>query len=147
MKYHTTIRSDGNNTGIDVPPEILEALSAGKKPPVRVTLNGYTYRNTVATVSGRYVISLSKEHRTAAGVAGGDSLDVEVKVDTTPREVEVPEDFQAALDADPAAKQFFEGLSYSNKSRNVLAVTGAKSADTRARRIEKAIENFREGKA
>lgn len=147
MKFHTTIKTDGNNTGIEVPPEIIEALGAGKKPPVSVTVNGYTYRSTVAVMGGRYMISLSKEHRTAAGVAGGEGHDVDLEVDTAPRVVEVPDDLQAALDADPAAKAFFEKLSYSNKLRNVLAITGVKSAETRARRVEKTISNFREGKA
>lgn len=147
MIFHTTIKGEGNNTGIKVPPEVVEALGAGKKPPVRVTLKGYTYRSSIATMGGVFMISLSKENRTNAGVAAGDELDVEVELDTVPREVEIPEDLAAALEADPVAKQFFDGLSYSNRLRNVLAINAAKAADTRARRIEKTVANFREGKA
>jgi hypothetical protein len=147
MKYKAVIRQNGKTaTGIPVPPEIVEALGAGKKPPVRVTVNGYTYRTSIATVSGEYMMSLSAENRAAAGVKGGDAVEVTVEVDTQPREVELPPDFAAALEADAEAKRFFEGLSYSNKRRFVLPIQDAKSAETRQRRIEKTIVSLREGK-
>ena len=98
-------------TGIEVPSEVIDALGKGKKPPVVVTVGGYTYRNTVAVMGGRYMIALSKQHREAAGVAGGDEIDVELELDTEPREVVVPADFAAALDAEPKARAFFDGLS------------------------------------
>jgi hypothetical protein len=146
MKFNTTIHQDGNNTGIVVPEEIITQLGAGKRPPVRVTLNGYTYRNTVAVMGGKFMISVSKDVREKSGVKGGDTLEVELELDTAPREVEVPADLAAALQADPAAKQFFDGLSYSRKSWHVLQVEGTKNPETRQRRIEKSVAMCREGK-
>jgi hypothetical protein len=144
--FTTNIKGDGNNTGIEVPPEIIAQLGTSKKPAVVVTVNGFTYRNTVAVMGGLFMISLSKERREAAGVKTGDKVEVTLELDTAPREVVVPPDFQAALDQDAEAKRFFESLSYSNKSRHVLSVEGTKNPETRQRRIEKAIETLRAGK-
>jgi len=147
MKFRTTIlQADKNATGIQIPDEVVESLGAGKRPPVRVTINGYTYRNTVAVMGGVFMVGVSAEHRKGAGVAGGDEVDVDSELDTAPRVVTVPPDFQAALDNDVEAKRFFEGLSYSNKSRHVLSIEDAKTAETRQRRIEKAISQLRAGK-
>lgn len=123
------------------------ALGAGKRPPVRVTIRGYTYRNTVAVMEGRYMISVSAEVREKAGVAGGEEVDVDLELDTEKREVEVPEDLAAALKRDPEACRFFDGLSYSNKRRLVMAIDAAKAADTRSRRIEKTVANLHDGRA
>lgn len=129
-----------------VPAAIVEALGSGKRPPVRVTINGYTYRSTVAVMGGEYLIGVSAENRTGAGVAAGDKVDVSIELDPAPREITVPADFAAALDAQPAARQGFERLSYSNKSWHVLSIQGAKTDDTRQRRIAKSIEALREGR-
>ena len=149
MKFHTTLfqADDMNATGIVIPPEVVESLGAGKRPAVTVTLNGqYTYRNTVAVMGGQYMVGVSAAHRAAAGIKGGDEIDVELQLDTAPRVVEVPADFQAALDADPEARHFFDSLAYSHKSRHVLVINDAKTPETRQRRIEKAIAMLREGK-
>lgn len=132
--------------GFEVPAEVVDALGAGKRPPVRVTINGYTYRNTVAVYGGVYLIGVSAEHRGPAGVSGGDVVDVDLELDTAPREVEVSPELQAALDADPAARATFDKLSYSNKSWHALQVTGTNNPETRARRIEKSIAALRAGK-
>lgn len=147
QRFRTTILQTGTTAaGIEVPESAVAALGAGKRPPVRVSLNGYTYRNTVAVMGGKYMIGVSNEHRTASGLAGGDVVDVELELDTAPREVSVPPDLEAALAADPAARATFETLSYSNKSWHVLQVEGAKTDDTRRRRIAKSIEALREGR-
>jgi hypothetical protein len=146
MRFRTTILQDGNNTGIPVPDEIVEAFGSGKRPAVTITLNGYTYRNTVAVMGGRYMISLSAENRANAGVQGGDEIEVDLELDTAPREVTVPADFAAALDAEPDARRTFDGLSYSNKSWHVLQIQGAKTDETRQRRIAKSIGTLREGR-
>jgi hypothetical protein len=132
--------------GFEIPPEVVEGLGAGKRPPVLVTINGYTYRNTVAVYGGRYMIGVSAENRAQAGVKGGDEVDVDLELDTAPREVDVPPELQAALDADPAAKATFEALSYSNKSWHALQVTGTNNPETRARRIEKNVAALHEGR-
>jgi hypothetical protein len=147
MRFRTTILQTGKTAaGIQVPDEVVEGLGAGKRPPVRVTINGYTYRNTVAVMGGVSMLSVSSEHRAAAGVAGGDTVDVDLELDTAPREVTVPGDFAAALDAEPDARRTFDALSYSNKSWHVLQVDGAKTDETRQRRIAKSVEALREGR-
>lgn len=147
MRIRTTIvQGSGNTTGIEVPPEVVEALGAGKRPPVTVTLNGYTYRSSIASMGGKFMISLSADNRAKAGVSGGDELDVDIELDTAPREVQVPPDFSAALDAEPAARATFDKLSYSNKSWHVLQVEGAKTDETRQRRIAKSVATLKEGK-
>ena len=148
MRFHTTILLAGKTaTGMRVPDEVVAALGTSKRPAVRVTINGYTYRSTVAMMGGEFMLPLSAENRQGAGVAAGDEVDVDVELDSEPRVLAVPDDFQSALDGDQAAKQFFEGLSYSNKRRLVLAIEDAKTAETRQRRIERTIGNLREGKA
>ena len=147
MRFRTTILQTGPTAmGFVVPEEVVTALGAGKRPPVRVTINGYTYRNTVAVMGGAFMIGVSSDHRGPAGVAGGDEVDVDLELDTAPRVVDVPPALQAALDADPAAKATWESLSYSNRSWHALQVTGTNNPDTRARRIEKSIAALREGR-
>ena len=147
MQFHTTIILGGKTaTGMEVPPEVVAALGTTKKPAVRVTINGYTYRSTVATMGGKYMLPVSAEVRAGSGVAAGNEVDVEVELDTEPREVEVPDDLTAALDAAPEARSFFDGLSYSNRRRLVLAIEGAKTPETRAKRIVGTIAKLREGK-
>ena len=147
MRFRTTIVQSGKNTtGIQVPDEVMEALAAGKRPAVKVTVNGYSYRSTVASMGGAAMISLSAEHRAGAGVAGGDEVEVDLELDTAPRQVDVPPDLAAALDAEPAARHTFDGLSYSNKSWHVLQVTGAKTDETRQRRIARSVETLKQGR-
>ena len=148
MRFRTTIlQGDKTATGIQVPAEIVEALGKGKRPPVKVTINGFTYRNTIAVMDGDYMVGVSAENRAGAGVAGGDEVDVDIELDTAPREVAVPPDFAAALDAEPRARATYEGLSNSNKGWHVSAITGAKTDETRQRRIAKSVETLSQGRA
>lgn len=133
-------------TGIQIPDEIVEALGAGKKPPVKVTIGSYTYRSTVASMGGKFMLPVSQENRTGAGIQAGDEIEVEIELDSAPREVSVPDDFAEALERHTEARQFFESLSYSNKRRFILNIEGAKSAETRQRRIEKSVDLLSEGK-
>lgn len=140
MKFRATIQLRGKTaTGIQVPDEIVAGLGASKKPPVRVTIGAYTYRSTVAVMGGEYMLPVSAENREGAGVAAGDEVDVELELDTEPREVTLPPDFMEALDRDADAKRFFDGLSYSNKLRHVLSIEDAKTPETRERRIARAV--------
>jgi bacteriocin resistance YdeI/OmpD-like protein/uncharacterized protein DUF1905 len=148
MRFHTTIlQGDKTATGIHVPDEVVEALGSGRRPAVRVTINGFTYRSTVAVVSGNFMVGVSAENRAGAGVAGGDQVDVDIELDTAPREVTVPPDFAAALEAEPNARRTFDGLSNSNKSWHVGSIEGAKTDETRQRRIAKSVDMLREGRA
>ncbi len=147
MRFRTTIlQGDKTATGIRIPDEVVEALGSGKRPPIRVTINGYTYRSTVAVMGGEYMVGVSAENRAGAGVSGGDEVDVDIELDTEPREVTVPSDLAAALDGDADAKRFFESLSYSQKQWFVLPIEGAKKPETRERRIDKAVAMLREGR-
>ena len=147
MRFRTTIlQGDKTATGIRIPPEIVEGLAAGKRPKVSVTIRGFTYRSSIAVVDGAYMVGVSAENRAGAGVAGGDEVDVDLELDTAPREVTEPADFAAALDAEPDARRTFEGLSYSNKSWHVSQVEGAKTDETRQRRIANSVETLREGR-
>ena len=140
MRFETTMFLSGNNTGIEVPPDVIEGLGAGMKPPVVVTVNGYEYRSTVAVMGGRYLIPFSSDKRAATGIQGGDPIVVELEVDTAPRTVDVPDDLAAALDAAPGAREAWDRLSPSHRKAHVTAIESAKAAETRQRRIAKAIE-------
>ena len=145
--FRTTLRQEGKTaTGFEVPPEVVEALGGGKRPPVTITINGYTYRSTVFPYTEAFMLPLAAEHRTAAGVRAGDEIEVTLELDTAPRVLEVPPELAAALDADPQAKAFFDGLSYSNKRVFTLSVEGTNNPETKARRVEKAIALMREGR-
>ena len=147
MRFRTTIVQSGKTaTGIRVPDEVVESLGAGKRPPVTVTINGVSYRNTIAVMDGAYMVGVSAENRAATGVKGGDEVDVDIELDTAPRTIDVPEDLAAALAADPRARATFDALSNSNKGWHVLQVTGAKTDETRQRRIAKSVASLREGK-
>ena len=145
--FRTTLRAEGKTaTGFEVPPEVVEALGGGKKPKVTVTINGYTYRSTVFPYTEAFMLPLAAEHRVPAGVQAGDDIEVTLELDTAPREIDVPPELAAALDADPQAKAFFDGLSYSNKRAFTLNVEGTSNPETKARRVEKAIALLREGR-
>ena len=147
MRFRTTIVQSGKNTtGIQVPDEVVEALGSGRRPAVKVTVNGYSYRSTVASMSGVFMVSLSAEHRAGAGVGGGNEVEVDLELDSAPREVTVPPELVAALDAEPAARATFDGLSYSSKSWHVLQVTGAKTEETRQRRIARSVDALKQGR-
>ena len=147
MHFRTTVDLNGTTaTGMRVPAAIVDALGSGRRPAVLVTINGYTYRSSIAVMGGEYLIGVSAQHRAGARVAAGDEVDVEVELDTAPREVVVPADFTAALDAEPDARQTFDRLSYSNKSWHVLSIDGAKTEETRRRRIAKSIDALRAGR-
>ncbi len=146
VTFETTVAASGNNTGIVVPDEIIEQLATGKRPPVLVNVNGYEYRNTVGVMGGRHMISISAAVRNVTGLKGGDPIRVTLTVVDTPREVDVPADFAAALAADERARAFFEKLSNSMQRYHVDNINAAKSADTRQRRIDKAIALFLDSK-
>ena len=149
MTFRTTLQRNGKTaTGIEVPPEVDDGLGAGKRPAVVVSVNGrHTSRSTVAVMGGRFLLPVSAEQRAAAGLTAGDEIDVDLVLDTARREVEVPDDLAAALAATPTAQAFFDGLSYSNRRRLVLAIEGARAEETRRRRITKTVENLAAGQA
>ena len=147
MRFRTKILPAGKTAaGIEVPAKVVAALGSSKRPPVRATINGYTYRSTVAVMGGVFMLGVSNEVRKNAGVAAGDTVDIDLELDDKPRDVELPPDFAAALGRNAKAKKFFEGLSYSKKTILVRALD-VKAADVRAQRIAKTVEQLREGRA
>jgi hypothetical protein len=147
MRFRTKILPAGKTAaGIEVPAKVVAALGTSKRPPVRATINGFTYRSTVAVMGGKFMLGVSNEVRKSAGVEAGDTVDIDLELDTEPREVQLPPDFAAALGRDATAKKFFAGLSYSNKRRLVTALD-VKAVDVRKRRIAKTVEQLQEGRA
>ncbi len=144
MRFRATLETNGRTaTGIEVPTSVVDALAAGKRPPVRVTLHEHTYRTTVARMGGRFLVPVSAEVRKAAGVTAGDELDVGIELDDAPRTVDVPADLAAALAEAPAAAQAWEKLAYTHQKEWARSVEDAKKPETRARRIAAAVEALR----
>lgn len=143
MKFRTHVEPPEPMHGLEVPAELVDGLGGGKRPPVVITVNGHTWRSRVAIMRGRCLLGLSRANREAAGVETGDEVEVDLRLDTEPRTVTEPEDFARALDADPAARAAYDRLSHSRKRQHVLAIEAAKKPETRARRIEKALESLR----
>lgn len=146
MKFTTTIVGEGNKAGIEVPDEIVDGLGAGKRPPVVVTINGQSYRSSIAVMGGKYMVGVSSANRELTGAAAGDTVDVGLELDTEPRVIEVPEDLAAALDSEPDAKAFYATLNYSSQRRYVEPIGEAKTEETRARRIAKVVSDLKAGK-
>jgi Bacteriocin-protection, YdeI or OmpD-Associated/Domain of unknown function (DUF1905) len=144
--FTSTLAMFGNNTGIVVPEKVIGHFNAGKRVPVLVNLNGHEYRSTVAVMGGQYLIGVSAAIRKATGLAGGDPITVTLTLATTPREIDIPEDFRACLAEFPEAQTFFNGFSNSLQRMHIDNVNNAKTSDTRQRRIDKAVELFVAGK-
>jgi hypothetical protein len=145
MRFEAVVELGGKTaTGIPVPEEVVTGLGSTKRPAVTVTVKGHTYRSTIAPMGGRFMLPLSAENRAASGVSAGDRVEIDVELDTEPRELAVPDDLASALAAEPEAKAFFDGLSFSKKQRLVLPIEQAKAPDTRQRRVDKALETLRD---
>jgi hypothetical protein len=145
MEFRSTVVLGGKTaTGIPVPADVVESLGSGKRPPVVVTIGGYSYRTTVAPYSGEFWIPLAAEHRAAAGVAAGEDVVVGIDLDAAPREVALPDDLAAAMDDD--ARSAFDGLAPSHRKEWVRWVEEAKKAETRTARIAKTVEGLKAGR-
>ena len=141
------LQSGKTTAGFEVPDEIVNELRGGGHPKVVVRIGGYEFRTSIARMGERYMLGVSNERRTESGIAPGETHDVEVALDTAPREVELPEDLATALAGDREAKIFFDTLSYSKQSWHVLKVLEAKTPETRARRVRTSVEMLRDGRA
>lgn len=144
-RFRATVELGGKTaTGFAVPDHVVEALGAGRRPAVRVTVGAHTYRSTVATMGGRFMLPLSAENREAAGVAAGDEVTVVLEREDAPREVELPPDLAEALAAAPGARDRFDALAPSHRKEWVRSVSDAKKPETRERRIAKAVDALRD---
>ena len=147
MRFRTKILAAGKTAaGIEVPAKVVAALGSSKRPPVRATINGFTYRSTVAVMGGKFMLGISNDVRKSAGVEAGETVEVDLELDTEVREVPMPPDFAAALARDAKAKKFFDGLSYSKKLRLVIPID-IKNVETRKQRIASTMEQLKKGQA
>lgn len=143
MKFVAEILQSGKTaTGIVVPPEVVESLGAGKRPKVIVKLKSYSYRSSIAVMSGDFMIPVSAEVRANSGVTAGERVDVEVSLDTEERVVTVPEDLRELLNSEGLEAKF-QALSYSKQKMIVLSVDSAKTDETRQRRLNSAIDSLK----
>jgi hypothetical protein len=134
--------AQGTATFIEVPLDV-PAIFGRARPPVWVTINGHTYRSTIAIYGSRYYLPVNRSNREAAGVQAGDTVTVEIALDTHVRQVNVPDDLRAALDNDPDAAAEFERLSYTHQREHVVWIEAAGREETRARRITQTLERLR----
>lgn len=135
------LRTGGNTMGMVVPDDVVEALGRGKRPPVVVTINGHSWRSSVAVMGGRFMVGVPSAERGPAGVEDGGTVDVSLALDAAPRDFEVPEDFASAL-AEAGQREAFDRLAPSHRKEHVRAINEAKAPETRARRIAKAVETI-----
>ena len=126
-------------TGVEVPAKVVEALGSSRRPLVRVTINGHTYRNAIAVMGGKYMLGINSDVREAARVKAGEHIEVDVELDTEKREVEVPAELKKALTRDAATRKYFESLSYSKKVALVNPIANGKTVETRERNLAKAM--------
>lgn len=147
VRFQTTVELGGKTaTGMQIPDDVVATLGTGRRPAVRVTVGGHTYRTTVASMGGRFLVPLSAENRTAAGVAAGDEVDVDIELDDAPREIAVPDDLAAALAADDRARTYFDSLAFTHRKEWVRWIEEAKKPETRTTRVAKTVQSLREGK-
>ncbi|MGE0441127.1 MAG: YdeI/OmpD-associated family protein [Gemmatimonadales bacterium] len=146
-RFRALLETHGKTaTGLEVPDDVVERLGAGRRPPVTVTIGKHSYRSTVFSMGGRFLLPLSRENREAAGVEGGQRIEVTVRLDTAPREVTVPDDLTRAFRRSAAARRAYEGLSYTHRREFVRWIEEAKAAETRERRLAKTLEMLVAGK-
>ena len=144
MKFRTVVEPPEPMRGLEVPPEVVESLGEGKRPPVKITINAHTWRSRVAIMRGRYLLGLSNANRQAAGVQIGQRIEVDLELDHDPRIIIEPADFVSALEADPVARAAYDRLPDGRKREHVRAINSAKKPDTRQRRIAKALDTLRD---
>jgi len=146
-RFETTLwRPDGEGTSTFIPvPLDVRATFGRARPPVLVTVNGYTYRSTIAVYGGHSYLPVNREHRERAGVAPGDTVTVELTSDADSRQVDMPDELRVALDADADVRARFDALSYSHRREYVIWIEGAKRPETRKRRISQTVQRLRRG--
>ncbi len=143
LKFSTILLQAGKTaTGIKIPADIIEKLGGGKKPLVKITVNGFTYRSAVAVMGGAYMVGVNAGNREPAKVKGGEKIEVTIELDTEERTVEIPADFLKALNRNSATKKKFEALSNSRKKALTLPIASGKTEETRNRNIEKAMNSL-----
>jgi len=142
MKFRSTVIPAGNATAVVVPPEVVEGLGAGARPPVRIEINGHGWRSRIMPMKEGHLIGISAANRSASGIDTGEPVEVRVELDTEPRMVELPADLAAALAHTPKASAAFEALPFGLRRKHAAAIEDAKSEATRRRRIAKLLADL-----
>ena len=133
MELRLVLESTGGHTaGFRIPDEVVDGLGAGRRPKVVATVGTHTWRSSIARMGDAFWLGMSAANREAAGVAAGDTLDLEVVLDDAPRSVEVPAELAPVADA-------WSRLSYTNQRRIAEGIASAKKPETRAARVAKAL--------
>jgi hypothetical protein len=140
--FKTTLLREGGMSGIPIPFD-PKAVFGRVRAPVKVTINGYTFRSTIAAMGGPPFVPFRRSHREAAGLEGRETVRVRLDLDTEKREVTPPPDLVKALKAKPPAWQRWQELSYTHQREYAEAIEGAKKPETRARRLDTAVEMIR----
>jgi hypothetical protein len=147
IQFKTRLQPRGNACAVVLDDEQVAAVGEGaKRFPVVATVNGHTWRTSVARMGGEFLLGLNREVREGAGVQTDDEVDVSLELDTAPREVEVPEALATALAADPEAAAIYERLAFTHRKEYARWITEAKKDETRQRRVQQAVEMIRAGK-
>jgi hypothetical protein len=143
-RFRTKVLAAGKTAaGVEVPEKVVLGLGSTKRPMVKATIKGYTYRSSIARMGGRYMLSVSNDVRAHTGVVPGETIDIDVELDTDKRDVEVPPELAKALAKDVQAKKYFESLSYSRKYALAAPISNGKSPETRERNLAKALANLK----
>lgn len=148
IEFDAVLQQAGKTaTGIEVPDDVVTGLGGGKRPPVKVTINGFTYQTTIAPMGGSFWIPVSAERRDGAGIAARDEVRVAVELDSGPRAVDVPDDLAAGLAAEPGVRATFDALAFTHRKEFVRWVTDAKRPETRANRVAKTVAQVQAGRS
>jgi antitoxin component of MazEF toxin-antitoxin module len=142
MQFRAVVIPSGNATAVEIPDDVMRSLGAEARPPVSITINGHSWRSRVAIKNGKRLVGISAAQRNAAGITGGQAIEIDISLDIASREVEAPDDLQAALDGDPAARAAFDKLPFGLKAKHVRDIEAAKSPEVRDRRIAKLVETL-----
>ena len=146
VRFAAVLVPRGPGVAVVLDDEQVAAVGEGaRRFPVRATINGYSWRTSVARMGGEFVLGLNREVREGAGASVGDAVEVEISLDTAPREVDVPEALSRALDSDPVARASFDALAYTHRKEFARWIEDATREETRRRRLEQALAMLRAG--
>ncbi len=147
IELTTTLVARGPAAAVLLDDEQVAAVGEGaKRFPVRATVNGFTWRTSVARMRGEFLLGLNREVRESAGAEAGDEVEVAIELDSEPREVEMPEALARALADDALARARFDALAFTHRKEYARWIADAKREETRERRVRQALERLREGK-
>ncbi|OEO29219.1 hypothetical protein VW23_026600 [Devosia insulae DS-56] len=142
MQFRAVVIPSGNATAVELPDDVMRSLGPEARPPISITINGHSWRSRVAIKNGQRLVGISAAQRTAAGIEAGQTVEIDITLDTAQREVEEPDDLKAALDGDPVARAGFDKLPFGLKAKHVRDIEAAKTPEVRTRRIGKLVETL-----